>query len=279
MAATVVGACLLAVPAAAHTESDVVAVPAGEAATVKLKPTHGCDGSPTVTVTIQAPVEGATAVDVEGWTATATPDGDDTTVLEWTGGSLPADQTGEFPVEFPVEFTAPDTPGMVLTFPSIQTCDNGEELFWISGDPADEFPAPRVLILSAGSAPAATIDDVPADAPGRNQLVEIVDVDNPDATEETPTPEAASPETTTAESPDTTTAGDDQVAAPLPSSGGEEPADESDDGGTSSAFWIAIFVAVFVGGGVAAYAYYAGEKKSEAGPGFENGTGNDPEAT
>ena len=98
-----------------------------------------------------------------------------TTVLRWTGGSLPSDEAGEFPATFQV----PDTPGVLLTFPSVQRCENGEELAWISGDPESEFPAPRLLILAAGSEPASELDDIPADAPGRNLLTEVVDVDNP----------------------------------------------------------------------------------------------------
>ncbi|HET8931327.1 MAG TPA: DUF1775 domain-containing protein [Acidimicrobiales bacterium] len=177
--------------AGAHTESDLVAVPAGSDATVTLQPTHGCAGSPTVQVRIRAEVAGATAGDVDGWTATATQD-DGRTVLEWTGGSLPADATGAFPVHF----TVPDDPGRLLLFPAIQTCENGDELAWIEGDPDGEYPAPRLLILPAGSQSAATIDDVPADAPGRDQLVAIVDVDNPSATT---VPEATSDTATTLE--------------------------------------------------------------------------------
>jgi uncharacterized protein YcnI len=171
-------------PAAAHTESDLVAVPAGAEATVTLEPTHGCAGSPTVAVRIRAPFPDAVAEDVEGWTATATPDGAGNTVLEWTGGLLPADEDGAFPVEF----VAPDAVGALLTFPAVQECADGSELAWISGDPADEFPAPRVLVLAAGSPAAATIDDVPLDAPGRDQLVAVVDVDNPRATPSTASP-------------------------------------------------------------------------------------------
>ena len=145
--AAVLVAVAPAAPAVAHTESDLVAVPAGTEATVTLQPTHGCGESPTVAVRIRAPFPDAAAEDVDGWTATATPDGAGNTVLEWTGGVLPADADGAFPVTF----IAPDTPGVLLTFPAIQVCADGEELAWISGDPADEYPAPRVLVLPAGS--------------------------------------------------------------------------------------------------------------------------------
>jgi hypothetical protein len=163
--------------AGAHTEPDYVAVPAGEAATISLKPTHGCGESPTTTVRVRAPLPEAVAEEVDGWSATTTPDGQGHTVLEWTGGVLPADEEGAFPVEF----TAPNAPGDLLTFPSVQRCENGEELAWLSGDPADEYPAPRVLILPPGFEPALTLADVPPDVPGREKLVAIIDVDNPNA--------------------------------------------------------------------------------------------------
>jgi uncharacterized protein YcnI len=183
-------------PATAHTASNIVAVPAGSEATVTLKPTHGCDDSPTVEVRIRAPLEGAEAVPVDGWTETAEADDEGNTILTWTDGSLPADETGEFPITF----TAPDTVGEVLTFPSIQDCENGEELAWIDGDPEAEFPAPRLLILDADAEPAETIDDVPLDAPGRDQLVEMIDIDNPVASsvpENTDVPMTESTDVTT----------------------------------------------------------------------------------
>ena len=160
--------------AVAHTDSDLVAVPTGAQATVTLKPTHGCGESPTVRVRIRVPFDGAVAAGVDGWTASATPDGNGNTVLEWSDGALPATETGAFPAEFFVD----SEPGTLLTFPAVQVCANGDELAWIDGDPAGEYPAPRLLVLPAGFEAAETIDDVPVDTPGRNQLVEIVDVDN-----------------------------------------------------------------------------------------------------
>jgi uncharacterized protein YcnI len=231
---------------AAHTESDLVAVPAGAEATVTLKPTHGCGGSPTVAVRIRAPFPDAVAEDVEGWSASATPDGSGNTVLEWTGGVLPADEDGAFPVEF----VAPDAPGTLLTFPAVQVCADGAELAWISGDPADEFPAPRVLVLPAGSTAAATIDDVPLDAPGREQLVAIADVDNPQATPATsppattvptvPTvPTTVTPVTTTAPAttaaPVTTASVVGTVPGTTPTTATTTPTTEAGGGGSSNA--------------------------------------------
>jgi LPXTG-motif cell wall-anchored protein len=183
------GTLAISTTASAHTESDLMAVPAGAMATVTLKPTHGCDDSPTVEVAIRAPVEGAVAGAVDGWTATQAEDGEGNTILEWTGGVLPSSETGAFPVSF----TAPDGVGELLTFPSIQV------------------------------EPAETIDDVPADALGPEQLTAIVDVDNPDEAGDgsTKTSEAASsstvPEPSSAD--DESTAGDttgDEESSVLP---------------------------------------------------------------
>jgi uncharacterized protein YcnI len=219
--------------AAAHTESDLVAVPAGAPATVTLKPTHGCGESPTVEVAIRAPVAGATAGAVEGWTTSQTDDGQGNTILEWTGGVLPATEVGAFPVSF----TAPDAVGELLTFPSIQTCEDGAELSWISGDPEAEFPAPRLLVLPAGSEPATSIDDVPADAPGRDQITAIVDIDNPAA--ETTVPA----ETTTTAGPATSSAPSSAVATSVPTETSPSDQDGDGDDGTPT-------VAVLVGAGL-----------------------------
>ena len=113
----------------------------------------------------------------------------------------PSTETGAFPVTF----TVPDTVGELLLFPAVQTCEDGAELAWIDGDPTSDYPAPRLLVLAAGSAPAATIDEVPADAPGRDQLTAIVDVDDPDAAQATTTTVPAAGTTTSAPAATTTT--------------------------------------------------------------------------
>jgi periplasmic copper chaperone A len=232
----------------AHTETDLVAVPAGSEAVASLRPTHGCNGSPTVTVRIQAPLEGAVAEPVDGWQESASPDGAGNTVLEWSGGVLPADTTGAFPVSFNV----PDEPRTLLVFPAVQRCEDGQELAWINGDPAADYPAPRVLVLPVGSEPAASIDDVPLDAPGRDQLVAIVDVDAPTTTiTTTPIPATTQPPATTAVAPTTTAPPDGVVTTTArtevtsaPSTTIAEPGGDDDDDDGAPVVFVAVLVAV-----------------------------------
>lgn len=103
----------------AHTEPDFVAIPAGELATVTLRPTHGCGTSPTVMVAVRAPVEDAVAGELQGWTVSTAADSSANTILTWSGGLLPADQPGAF-------LTAPSTVRELLLFPAVQTCHNGD---------------------------------------------------------------------------------------------------------------------------------------------------------
>lgn len=247
-------------PAGAHTDADLVAVPAGTEATLNLKPTHGCDGSPTVEVAIRAPLTGAVAGEVEGWTASTTDDGEGNTVAEWTGGTLPADQEGAFPITF----TAPDSVGELLVFPSIQVCENGEELAWIDGDPASEYPAPRLLVLPADAEPAASIDDVAPDAPGRDQLAAIVDVDNPaDDTagdDATPTTDPTTPSTsedasiTSLPTDDATTSS----TAPIDFDADEVDADEDDDSSAAPLIIVGVIVVLALAGA----GYYLSTRRS-----------------
>jgi uncharacterized protein YcnI len=241
--AALVLAAIVGLPAAvahAHTEPDLVAVPAGAGATITLQPTHGCAGSPTVEVVIRAPVEGATPGEVVGWVTSTEPDGSGNTILTWTGGRLPTDATGAFPVTF----VAPDSVGELLLFPAIQICENGEELAWISGDPLSEYPAPRILVLPPDFEPATTIDDVPPDAPGRAQLQEVIDTDHPTATTTT----TATPTTTAPATDATTTTAADSVVPTTTSPTVTTPlgAEEPTDGG-SPVGWLAVGALVGLG--------------------------------
>jgi periplasmic copper chaperone A len=191
---TAVAAIAPAAIASAHTETDVVAVPAGSTATVTFEPEHGCGDSPTVDMKVQAPLAGATALDKAGWKATSTAGATGNTVLEWSGGSQPAHEPGAFQVRF----TVPDKVGTLLAFPAVQTCANGAQETWIETDPGAENPAPQLLVLAAGSQPAATVDDVPQDAPGRAQLATLVAADEAQDAAGTTTPGSTAAPATTA---------------------------------------------------------------------------------
>jgi uncharacterized protein YcnI len=248
-------------PLAAHTEASAVAVPAGSEATVTFRPAHGCGESPTVGVRIQAPVADATAGAVDGWIATATPDGAGNTVLEWTGGVLPTETTGAFPLEL----TVPDAVGTLLAFPAVQRCASGEELAWIGTAPGDEYPAPQVLVLPAGSEPAATLDDVPAGAPGRELLVALAEGaapdDDPTPAAPTAPPATAAPTvaaTTTTVAAATTTDATAPPTTPAPTvvtTFAAPTTTEGGDGGSNAGWVIAVVVAVVVVGAVAATVY------------------------
>lgn len=239
-ALALVSAVVLPSVASAHADADVVAVAAGEQATVNFRPNHGCGASPTTDVAVRVPVTGAKGGDVDGWTWAAEEDGKGNTVVEWTGGSLPTDVTGAFPITF----TVPDKPGELLLFPAVQTCENGEEWSWLNGDPESDNPVPRLLILAPGSQEATSIDEVPQDAAGRDLLTAVVNTEPTTTTTTAPPaePTTTSPATVTTETNESTTKTTEQDAV----------SSDSDDGsGASSAVaWVLVGgVALIVGGG------------------------------
>jgi hypothetical protein len=135
----------------AHIDPDPIAIQAGNSATVAFKVEHGCDGSPTTSMSFQIPegVTDAVAVDKDGWTATLSG-----RTLEFTGGPLAADEEDHFDITF----TAPASAGEI-SFPIIQTCEQGE-LAWIEptveGAEEPERPAPIIKITEG----APTAEDL-----------------------------------------------------------------------------------------------------------------------
>lgn len=142
------------VPAAAHVEPTTTEVPAASEATVAFTVQHGCDGSPTVKLEFQVPdaVADATPLDKAGWEASV-----DGQVITFEGGPLADDVEDDFSVRFSV----PDAPGTTLTFPFLQTCEQGS-IDWIQLDPEGDRPAPVVEIGPADpSAPSTTAPAAP----------------------------------------------------------------------------------------------------------------------
>jgi periplasmic copper chaperone A len=244
--------------AAAHTETDFVAVPAGSTATVTFEPEHGCGDSPTIDMKVQAPVADATALELAGWTASATPNGEGNTVLEWSGGSQPAHEPGAFQVQFQV----PQAVGTLLAFPAVQTCANGANEAWIDTEPGAESPAPQLLVLAAGSAPAASLDDIPAGTPGRDQLAALAESDVDDDTgaataSSSPAAATSAPTATTdaagTSAPATATATTPAATgAPATTSAPTTTAAATSDSGSSTGWIVGIVVAVVIVGAVAA---------------------------
>ena len=128
----------------------------------------------TVSIEIQMPQDldltDVVADEVEGWTITATTrDGDIVDTITWdaTGPGL----VGEDSVELPVA-VGPLPAVESLTFPTVQTYDDGEVVRWIEpappGEPEPELPVPTLEITPAS--PDATT--APSAAPTAPEPVE-----------------------------------------------------------------------------------------------------------
>ena len=161
VAASCVAATFLSVGVSyAHVETEPVAVEAGKSATVSFSPSHGCDGSPTISLAFKMPgsVSNAAAVAKTGW-ETSTADG----VVTFSGGSLEATTVENFDITF----TAPADAGPIF-FPVVQKCEKGE-INWIDMPNPDgteaEFAAPLVNV-TAGPPTSADLVATEADASG-----------------------------------------------------------------------------------------------------------------
>jgi uncharacterized protein YcnI len=160
---TLTGALLVPGTALAHIGTTPQEVPAGQSSSIAFRVGHGCDGSPTVSVSMQIPA-GVTSVAPKaksGWTIAMEEgtlpepvDVDGETVTEgvvqvtWSGGTLDAHQYDEFEIRARM----PDAEGETIYFPVIQTCEAGEYA-WIEipeeGGAEPESPAPAVTIVAA----------------------------------------------------------------------------------------------------------------------------------
>ena len=140
----------LAAPASAHIEPTVEEAPAGGELTFALVVPHGCeDDSDTVKLEVQMPdgVEEVTPQFLPGWDATVDDAGP--VVVTWEGGPLPHDTFAEFGLSVAL----PDTPGETVLFPTVQTCESGEEVSWIEETPEGgeepDHPAPAIALTES----------------------------------------------------------------------------------------------------------------------------------
>jgi uncharacterized protein YcnI len=149
---------------------------------------HGCGEAGTTKLEVKIPesITSVTPQVVPGWTITrtsedlATPldDGDGgkitsrTSVVTWAGGPLAHDQLELFGLSVKM----PDTPGKSVSFPVIQTCEDGSQTDWIEptveGQDEPEHPAPTIELT------AATGDDHHADDAGEEAAATDADQDD-----------------------------------------------------------------------------------------------------
>jgi uncharacterized protein YcnI len=153
----------LASVASAHVFPSVDSAPAGSFVVFGLSVPHGCDGSPTKSLSVALPagVVYAKPQPKAGWKLTTTKGklpqagtvfGEKVTTgvlsITWSGGALKDD---EFDV-FNVYLQVPNKAGKTIYFPAVQRCAKGVHR-WITipqaGQPEPDEPAPALKITKA----------------------------------------------------------------------------------------------------------------------------------
>ncbi|MGH9118550.1 MAG: YcnI family protein [Acidimicrobiales bacterium] len=176
--AVAVGIACFTPAAGAHVTADKDEVAAGGFDAVTLTVPHGCEESPTIRLAVQIP-DGFMSVSPQvkpGWEITTEiealdPPVDDghggqiterVAVVTFTGGPLPVG----FRDTFTIGFQAPDTPGELAYFKTVQTCEQGETAWideWDGEGEEPEHPAPALMLVAAeDDGHAADADDVAA---------------------------------------------------------------------------------------------------------------------
>lgn len=142
----------LATPASAHVTVQPSEAPRGGFAklTFRVPSEHATASTVSVEVNFPSdhPIASARTKPVPGWTAKVDKTATAVTKITWSGGKI---APGEFQ-EFDVSLRLPEQ-GDAISFPSVQTYDNGDVVRWIEateeGGDEPEHPAP-VLTLVAG---------------------------------------------------------------------------------------------------------------------------------
>jgi uncharacterized protein YcnI len=156
-------AAVLAPAASAHVTANPSEAPAGGFAMISFRVPHGCEESPTTSISVQIPpgVVSVAPEAVPGWEVETVEGPYDEPVLlhgeevtegvkevTWTGGPLDAHQF----LDFGLSMRMPETEGETVYFPVVQTCEQGET-GWITipveGEEEPDTPAPGVELLAA----------------------------------------------------------------------------------------------------------------------------------
>ncbi len=166
-AATAAIALSLVSPASAHVGATVSDASAGAFTVATFSVPHGCEDSPTTSIEIQVPesVLSVTPTRNPYYEVEATIEQLDDPVTDAHGNEVTERTssivyTAETPLPdgqrdtFELSFQVPDAEGELLSFPTIQTCEEGETAWTqvpADGQDADELetPAPSFTILPA----------------------------------------------------------------------------------------------------------------------------------
>jgi uncharacterized protein YcnI len=163
--ATAGAAALASLPAAAHVVLGTDTATAGTYHRVELRVGHGCDGSPTTSVTVFVPggVLVARPQPKAGWSLQTTkttleqpgkvhgkPVTEAVSQVTWSGGSLPDEQFDDFSLLV----LLPEAPG-ALAFRVLQRCEAGQA-DWAeppaAGGTRSRFPAPVLDVQAPAGA-------------------------------------------------------------------------------------------------------------------------------
>lgn len=151
---------LFASPAAAHPTAAESEVASGSTSMMTFQIEHGCDGSPTVSVSLLIPegIESVVVPPKDAWDATS-----DGTTVTWTGGPAAADEVVEFVLSALVSAPAGET----LYFPILQECVEGQlRWFDIPGEGQSagglELPAAAFRVVEGAQSPQETTTTAPA---------------------------------------------------------------------------------------------------------------------
>jgi uncharacterized protein YcnI len=173
--ATLVVSLLAAPVAGAHVTANPSSAEAGGFAMIAFRVPHGCEESPTTSLTIRIP-DGVVSVApqaVPGWTVTTVSGklskpvdlhGEQVTegvkTVTWSGGRLDPHQFSDFGISMRL----PEAAGETIYFPAVQRCAQGVSR-WIqlpaAGGEEPELPAPGVELVAASGA-ATTTGHTPA---------------------------------------------------------------------------------------------------------------------
>jgi uncharacterized protein YcnI len=244
----IVAGAALAASVSAHVHVDVEGgAIAGKPAQLVFEVENERADAATVSIEIQMPREAdltdVAPAEVDGWAVTVTTrDGDIVDTVRWdaTGAGLVGEESAALPVA-----VGPLPAVESLTFPTVQTYEDGEVVRWIepapAGEPEPDLPAPTLAITAA--APADT--EAPVAPPA---------TDAPAPTEPAATAaiEPTTPSTEILVIATADTASDTSDAATAEATASPTTVETDDGDGAAVWPWVVVVIAiVVVGGGIA----------------------------